>query len=269
MVRSFDLVEEKVSEADFFLNKLSAPKCDFFEARCYFSAFAASSRSITFTLQAVMNEAEGFLEWYNQWQEKLKKDPIARFFLETRNLLQKIGINPVNTGSTSWDSRRNFYIRYQFNSSGEETPVPPENDVVKACTVYLTTLTELVYQCYIDFGPNIDPHQYYTQKHFRNIGKTIDDADEELFGVRGWTFVEGVPKEYRWQAIRGSVPGCSIDHIFDRYLGKSRPTPQRLLELPNPFAGDFYLPKALQRTGNPKNDLQLYFESIKQKRKPN
>jgi len=53
VAKSFDLVDEKLAEADFFLEKLRDSSTDFFAARCYFSAFVSPSRSVTFALQGV------------------------------------------------------------------------------------------------------------------------------------------------------------------------------------------------------------------------
>jgi len=96
MVKNFDLVADKVKEADFFLEKLNQASTNFNEARFYFSAFVTATRSITFVLQtAIINDIK-FMEWYNQKQTELKSDPLARFFLEVGNEVQKRGSNPVS-----------------------------------------------------------------------------------------------------------------------------------------------------------------------------
>ena len=68
MDRHFGLVDAKVAEANFFLQQLAGSEANFFTARCYFSPFLSSARSITFALQAVMSGVDGFLEWYKNHQ---------------------------------------------------------------------------------------------------------------------------------------------------------------------------------------------------------
>ena len=76
--RSFELVESKLVEANFFLEKLANVK-GFDAARFYFSAFVSAARTVTFALQAVMKSVEGFAEWYSKEQDSLKADPTARY----------------------------------------------------------------------------------------------------------------------------------------------------------------------------------------------
>lgn len=61
MARCFGVVEEKIGEADFFLDRLveCAEQAAFVEARYYFSAFASAARSVTLALQASLSGVEG------------------------------------------------------------------------------------------------------------------------------------------------------------------------------------------------------------------
>jgi len=228
MARSFDLVDFKVAEAEFFLRRI--PKCgpNFFAVQCYVSAFIASTRSITFALQSCIKDLKGFSDWYKAHQEKLKNDSLSRFFHDFRRINQHIGENVVRSGTMISGK-----YKYWF------TPVPdlnsvPDKDVETACREYFVTILSIAYECYVDFGSYIDPKQYYTPVHFARFGKTIEDAEEEIFGIRGWTKLPGYPEDYRWQALRDSQPGCGINHIFLDYLGKTIPEPKRLPDLPSP-----------------------------------
>jgi len=78
--RSFSLVDHKVSEAEFFLNQLSDCGFNHFELQCFVSAFISSARSITFSLQAVLRDLDGFQTWYRRKQEVLRNNPNFRFF---------------------------------------------------------------------------------------------------------------------------------------------------------------------------------------------
>lgn len=224
--RSFSLVDHKVEEANFFLSKIPECRYDFFGVRCYVGAFIASSRSVTFALQSVLRHLEGFEAWYRKWQQQLKNDPLARFFHEFRRVNQHIGDNLVSGGSGG----PNTPTLYLFCPT-EDIPGVPEDDVETSCRKYMVTILSMVYDCYIEFGPYIDAHHRYTAEFFERMGKTIEDAEEELGFPRGWTDIgdpEALP--YRWQLLRDNTCGCEINHLFERYLGKITPVPDRLPE---------------------------------------
>jgi hypothetical protein len=222
--RSFSLVDYKVAEAEFFLQKLGDCGFNFFELKCFVGAFVASARSITFSLQAVLADAAGFVDWYADRQGQLRADPTARFFHEFRTVNQHIGDNLVG-GGASGPGRP---VEYWFRPSPEVSVVPAE-DVVKACTTYFQTILMIIFDCYVAFGPLIDAHQRYTAEYFASIGKSIEDAEEEIGMPRGWTDI-GDPHSipYRWQLLRDQTPGCEINQIFEKYLGRVTPSPERL-----------------------------------------
>lgn len=223
MSRSFGLVDEKTFEADFFLEKLSKAGLDMFAARCYFSAFVAAARSITLALQAVMQDTNGFDEWYKEQQETLTEDEIAKFFVRTRNEIQHVGLTPLNSGCCWHDDHGQLKVQYQFSKDFDQpAPGAPDIDVVSTCSYYLTSLIQVVYDCYREFGPTIDPDQYYTLENLRGLGLTIEDVEEELGLPRGWTFVESGTDQDRIEALRRSAPRTEIDTMFEKYLGKTR-----------------------------------------------
>lgn len=39
----------------------------------------------------------------------------------------------------------------------------------------------------LTFGAHIDARQYFTAENFKKIGKTINEADEEIMGIKGWS----------------------------------------------------------------------------------
>jgi hypothetical protein len=226
MVRSFDLVDYKVAEAEFFLKRISKCDLDFFAARCYVSAFVSSSRSATFAIQACLKDFASFDKWYVEWQSILKNNELAKFFNEFRRVNQHIGVNPIDMGMTG-PSQKSVYF---FHPTPDLKEVPSE-DVESACKSYFMMILELVYSCYLEFGRIIDPKMYYTEEHFAKMCKTIEDAEEEIFGISGWTKVPDCPDTYRWQILRDSQPGCGINDIFETYLGKTTPQPKRLPEI--------------------------------------
>lgn len=64
----------------------------------YFESSIVFARSVTFHLQKELCHCEGFQEWYEEEQSKLKQQPICRFFLNKRNYILKQG--PVKISKT-------------------------------------------------------------------------------------------------------------------------------------------------------------------------
>lgn len=222
MARSFGLVDDKVAEADFFLQRISDSDRDFFAFRCYVSAFASSARSITFALKSVLTGIDRFDAWYVDRQKRLRDDRLARFFHEFRRVSQHIGVNPVSGGATGPDRKR-----LHFFMSEPDLPNVPDCDVETACRDYFLALIELVYECYLEFGPVIDGQQYFTEGNFSRLGKTFEDAVEELGFPRDWmdAIRESAREPDRWRILRSQADGCLINSLFEKYLGKSVPHP--------------------------------------------
>ncbi len=229
-MRSFDLVDYKVGEAEYFLKKMFV--CwDPIEIRFLFSAYASAMRSITFCLQATLSDVQGFKNWYQLHQIELKKNHLAKFFLNARNTSQKVGVIPIYSG-TLIDGKILFYFGHD-----DEIKNVPQEDVITASMNYFKLILKIVYDCYNDFGTIIDPYQYYTKANFNKMGKTIDDLDEEFFGIRGYTYIEGWPETYRWEIIRNQIPGCKISSFFVEYLDLLKPQPPILPKEPKNYDG--------------------------------
>jgi hypothetical protein len=80
---------EKIDEAEYFLVRLTESAGQHFNFNL--NAFLSSARSVTFYLQSSMANVDAFKDWYQQHQEKLSQDNCARFFLDLRNVSQKVG----------------------------------------------------------------------------------------------------------------------------------------------------------------------------------
>ncbi len=215
--RSFDNVDFKLAEADFFLQKIQSSSLELFECNFHFSAFLSAARSVTFALQAVMTEVDGFADWYEQQQEVLRTSETALRFKNLRNECLKTGDLPVTGGSFNRGKVTLFLTLPDGRSSADQV------DAIAAATDYMRRLVKLVFECYAAFGPVIDAEQHYSAKNLKRTGRTIDDVDEELFGIRGWT--SGVQDAERLRLLRQSQPGCRVDYLFERYLGQKRPRP--------------------------------------------
>lgn len=221
MPRSFGLVDYKVLEAEYFLGQLEKEgnKYDFWAVQYNASAFASAARSVTFAMQSCLSDVDGFPDWYEEQQKKLKGNKLARFFHEFRRVTQHIGENVVGGGSSGPKKKALYYFH----------PVPeirevPELDVVAACKQYFCDILEIVFLCYIRFGPIVDGQQRYTEQHFHSIGKTIEDAEEELGFPRGHTDIrQPATDPWRWQMLRRCADGCQIEQQFYDWLKKELP----------------------------------------------
>ncbi len=217
MKHTFDTVDQKVAEVEFFLARMSEIHFDPFAFNCYFSAYLSAARTVTLALQQFKHIA-GFEEWYQAHRQRLATDAIAKFFLDTRNDHVHGGPYPISGGSISRGR-----ARYNLQSSDKSSEII--HDAVSAARDHFLLLLEIVYDAYVKLGVHIDPQQYYTKEHLRSVGRTIDEAEVE---VCGWIctslIAEGFDDDDRWHELRSRVGGCSINHLFYSYLGK--PTPQ-------------------------------------------
>jgi hypothetical protein len=147
MSYSFDIVDQKISETEFFLRKMVESGYNWFEFSCYLTAFLSTSRSITLALQR-FKFVSGFDEWYKPHQLVLKADPLAKFILEIRNDNVHGGPNPV-VGASFYNGKS----EYRFD--GREKLA--YGDITTCCRVYFVKLLEIVYDCYVVLGVHIDP----------------------------------------------------------------------------------------------------------------
>lgn len=216
-VRSFGIVEDKIAEADFFLTKLEEAGFAIFNAQCYLNAFLSAARSVTFAIQASIADLEGFAEWYQVVQLELRDDTLARFFLQARNESIHVGLSHIRSGKVK-GGKCTYFFQGLFDLD-ERTP---GDDVITSCNKHLTRLVALVYQCFSEFGYDIDPDMYYTIQNAKRQGRSIEDYEIELGYPAGWTHVEGIAPETRLRILRERLPGVEIDHLFEKYLNKNR-----------------------------------------------
>lgn len=225
MSRPFQIVDDKVGETHFFLSKIdeTCDKYQLFEARYYLSAFLASSRSITFSIQAALSGIPNFEPWYLQHQNSLKENKLARYFLLARNSSQKVGYYPIAGGSSYKVKDGKGRMAYYFDDlSTELGDYIPEEDVYTACTAYFQMLLELVIDCYKSFGTTIDPMLHYSYHNFMTMGAKVEDWEEEFGFPRGYTDFPGAAVEERVKALERYSRYQTIDPITFKYLGKDR-----------------------------------------------
>lgn len=233
MSQSFGIVEEKLREAGFFLDKLESAGPLGYESRFYFSAFVSAARSITLALQVTLNDIDGFSAWYEQAQARMKLDPTAKYFVEVRNDSVHKGRNPL--GQVTLEHLREDLLQQFMHKRPSHVIVVPngtaENgtalaDAVQVSTAYYASLVGVIFECYDRFKYVVDPRWYFTHENFESRGKTIEDALEELGFPRLW--LSGTVDEVNaWRVLRSQQPVCLLNDVFLRYTGHTIPDPDQ------------------------------------------
>lgn len=225
MTRSFGLVDYKIEEAEYFLLELRRLGKTYKVRQLQFcaSTFVSAARSVTFAMQASLRGNAEFEVWYEARQKELKADPLARFFHNFRTVTQHIGANVVGAVASGPNGPVHYFMPCH------DIPEVPELDVISACEVYFKSVLKLVFDCYMHLGTVIDGQQYFTRENFADLGKSIEDAEEELGYPRGWTDI-GKPgtEPYRWELLRRQADGCPIERQFWEWLQLSLPRPDPL-----------------------------------------
>lgn len=217
MNHHFNTVDEKVAEAELFLQHMAEPKFAPALFNSYLSAFLSACRTITLALQQ-FKHIPRFMEWYEPHRNRLRTDPLARFFLEARNAHLHGGPSVAPRAMIQGGNVSYFFGRTE---SGDE----PQEDALTVCRNYFLILLEIVYDCYVKLGVHIDPQQYFTKEHFAAQGRDIDHAEAESYGwIMESLIEEGWDEDGRWHELRAHVEASKINHLFYSYLGK--PTPQ-------------------------------------------
>jgi hypothetical protein len=231
MVRSISIVEYKVEQARFFLEQIAHCDLNFFAAQCFVDAFASACRSITLSMQAVINKVAGFKAWYAPRIELQEKDPLSQFFNEYRNVSIHIGDTVVRGGGSLIDKDGNR-VRQYFFMPIPDIPNVPSEDVLSACRAHFTKLVSLVYDAFEEFRCKLDDRWYYTEDHFRQMGKSFEDAVEELGFPRDWVAASlELPESERWRVLRRTqTVGCQLNTTFESYVGKTIRGPDETAE---------------------------------------
>ena len=219
--KSFSFVEDKLAEAEFFLDHMKTVGTNIFALRCYFSAFVSATRSVSFVLQSVMKHVPGFDEWYSYKQSELKDNYLARFFLQRRNETLKIGDTRINAGMGYKDEDGRVIVRYHFLKVGPTDPFEPiENDVLTASQEYLRVIKEIVEDCTKEFAAEVDPDVFFTTENLQSKGISIEDVEEMLGFPCGWT--KGIPDVERLRLLKDSPSPIMAKWIAEEYLTGTR-----------------------------------------------
>lgn len=214
--KTFETVDNKIAETEFFLRKMHEVGFNPQEFNWYFSAFLSAARTTSLALQQFKDEIPDFDKWYQPHQERLAASELAKVFLDMRNH-HIHGGSYVVTGAVIEDKITKFFFPDRNMIS---------EDVVTVSREYFLILLVIVYDCYKSLGVHIDSQQYLTKQHFKSMGKKIEDAEVEVWGfVRTSLKKEGLSVDDRWDELRTHADKCEINHLFYSYLGKVTPQP--------------------------------------------
>ncbi len=225
---SFGIVEEKLSEAEFFLDSLRASGRLQPEPRYFFSAFVSAARSVTDAIRASLVDTPSFDAWYANAMGALTADPLTKHFAEIRNKVIHTGDNPLNR--VPLEHLREDLARQQQKGPHSHVLVLPAGcqadgktvlaDAVEICTTYFISLVSLVYNCYLEFKTTVDPRWYYTKSNFTRRNLTLKDAVSELGFPPAWASC-APSEDAAWRVLRSQQPPCLLNGFFDRYLGQT------------------------------------------------
>jgi hypothetical protein len=215
--RGFWIVSDKIGEADYFLEQLKRSQAMYEEFGYNLSAYVSATRSITFSLQAVMCHYPNFSEWYKPYQEKLRKNDLAKYFANLRNHLQKVGNIPINYSGSMKNGMMEVDQRF---IPIEELKDAPKGEVIELAEQYLIDILKVIKECYIDYHEYVNPNALFTMEGLSKLGWSIEDLEESLGLPRGWTDIEwdGDDKnEQRLMALSRHGGDESTEQYFEKY----------------------------------------------------
>jgi len=222
MARSFDLVDIKVAQANFFLGRLARSLDNAFEFHCFLSAFVSSCRSITYVLQSVMAGTPGFSAWYTERQEQLRNSQCARYFHSVRRMDHHVGTMVLGPGRIDTNQYASKDVKFSFAASNDDPmPPAPQTDVLSACHQYYDEVAQVVNDCCVDFRIPIDPKLHFTQMNFDSLGESLSDAMEEVLGDSEAYLPELQGINNQWLLLRELVWSTDLYARFEALKPKS------------------------------------------------
>lgn len=208
------LVEERLTEADFFIRKMMRARPD--TIGYFLNAFLSAARSVTFLLQKELAHVPGFRQWWEAQRVVLGSDATARFFLELRNFSQKEGRVSL-AGARTGQGRSS---RWTFRFVGVQTSVPNDLqgvDAADACSEHVAKLAQVVLACMDAF-----PFQTCPSVALSAAGVEALELDaEEMFKALGLPFIDS-DDGLAWRVLRDQVDAVDVAAIRRLATGRRR-----------------------------------------------
>ena len=218
-LRSLLLVEEKLLEAEYFLNRLHF--LSFAEFGYELNAFLSAARSVTFLLQKEMRSVSGFDEWWRDRVAEMRNDPSMEFFKESRNFSQKEGRVSVS-GWSGLFAGGAMSMSYRFAPYGNSVPGQlTGRDVIEFSREHLGKLATIVLACAEEFPLHCCPRRAVTVEGLKELSLDLSDIEQMLGFPRGWTDFPDVPHEERLRFLQQQFDGVDFERI--RAIAKGDP----------------------------------------------
>lgn len=216
--KGFHIVATKVGEADYFLGMLKEVQGHYDEFSYVLSAFASAARSVTFALQAVMTKYPGFDDWYVVHQASWKANGLAKYFVNLRNYMQKVGEIPVGHTGTI---RKGQVKHLSYFVDIDDLKDAPAGEVTKLAEKYFVAVLKVVDACYRDFWMYADPRAIFTEEGLELLGWVIEDIEEAAGLTRGYTDItyDGEDKNHQRLRLlaREFQGGEMMEQYFEKY----------------------------------------------------
>ena len=224
LLRSLLLVEEKLLEAEYFVDRLRL--LEFSEFTYELNAFLSAARSVTFLLQKEMKSVPGFDNWWCDRRAEMGNDPAMNFFKEARNFSQKEGHVSV-VGASGLLAGGKKSMAYQF--AQYQNSVPEQligRDVIECCQEHLGKLATIVLACAEAFPLHSCPRRAVTVEGLKELCLELSDIVRMLGFPESRANVSGIPYEENVLLIQQYFDGVDFETIgaIAKYAPKQWPT---------------------------------------------
>lgn len=210
--KSYDLVENKLNEAKYFLKQMRKDTHDGQVLGYCFSAFVSAGRSITMALERNMSKVDGFKQWYAEQQEKLKTNPLMRIMNDARIDTIHKGIVRVGVPGIYIDEQGHLQLTNYLINTPDNPAIRDYGDVFQASELYINSIQQLLDECKQRFPEFTEPGSLFTIEGLKARKMTIEDLEEQLGFDRGWT--KGIPKRERLRLLEQSTPPLIYKELF-------------------------------------------------------
>lgn len=192
---------DRLLEAEYFLGRFVQSYDD--EFRFELNAFLSAARAVTFALQAAMSEVPLFAEWYAGKQETMRADPAMRFFINLRNVSQKIGgVSYVGDGHSS-----------RFVGKPEAVPAELQGaNIAKACAEHVIKLANLLRDCSSTFPFASCAAKALTEQGMSAIGYSFRDV-EALAGLPDNYAEVDIPAKEKLRLLSRDIEPLDTDQL--------------------------------------------------------
>ena len=191
----------KIYEVDYFLSQLNDCDNKIAKAGYVFSAFVTSARSVSFVIQYLGKDLDGFEKWYEIKQNFLKNCEISRYLLKWRNHTQKTGELPILTSSSNEDMKSN--VSFGFSKQlGIAPKFNDSDDVGSLCYYYFLIMLKISYDFLNQFECNFHDSE--------SIKQRLNSIHDNSPDIKWFT-------ETEIEKIAHTTPAMKVKKLIEKY----------------------------------------------------